>query len=208
MSTPDRETGNQFGRGPGHGADHEPEKTSHGGAAREPGQKTGPVPEPISERGQAFLDELTAFVEFLQGLWGILAGISVFFPLSNVFFAVIPMHSLAQDGAFHLIPTGLVTALATLLTLFVLLSTFTHRKALTDVNRKAWTSLVAGVLVLIGYLILHEVKMNIFDIWGVESGHPFHLAFEIPMMLLYAMFFALTSRAFVLLGLLEFYRRP
>lgn len=196
MSTPDRDPG------------HEPEKRSDGGDVRKPGRKTGPVPEPISERGQAFLDELTAFVEFLQGLWGILAGISVLFPLSNVFFAVIPMQPLAQDGAFHLIPTALVTALATLVTLFVLLATFARRKTLTDITRKAWTSLIAGVLVLIGYLIVHEVKMNIFDIWGVESGHPFHLAFEIPMMLLYAMFFALTSRAFVLLGLLEFYRRP
>lgn len=200
MSTPDHGTGHQFDRGPG----HEPEKTPEGGA----GRKTGPMPEPISERARAFLDELTAFVEFLQGLWGVLAGISVFFPLSNVFFTVIPMQPLEKGGAFHLIPTGLVTALATLLTLFVLLSTFTRRKALKDVNRKAWISLVSGVLVLIGYLILHEMKMNIFDIWGVESGHPFHLAFEIPMMLLYAMFFALTSRAFVLLGLLEFYRRP
>ncbi|WP_373501827.1 DUF6264 family protein [Desulfococcus sp.] len=177
-------------------------------AARGGGPPSGPAPEPISARGRAFLDELTAFVGFLQGLWGALAGAAVFFPLANASFTVIPMAPLDREGAFHILPAGLVTAIATLLTLFVLFSAFSRRRVLADAGRKAWIPLIAGVLVLIGYLILHTVKMNLFDIWGVESGHPAHLAFELPMMVLYAAFFALTARAFVLLGLLEIHRRP
>lgn len=173
-----------------------------------PGRASGPVPEPISERGRAFLNELTAFVEFLRGLWGILAGISVFLPLSNLLFTVIPMAPQARDGAYHILPAGLVTALATLVTFFVLLSTFRRRGTLPEAGRKAWLSLIAGVLVLIAYLILHTVKMNIFGIWGVEGGHPVHLAFEIPMMVLYAGFFALIEKAFVLLGIQEICRKP
>lgn len=187
---------------PGQGPDREPAVAPEGSLS------AGPKPEPISARGRAFLNELTAFVEFFQGLWGGLAGICIFFPLTNVFFTVIPMGPQVRGGAFHLVPTALVTALATLLTLFVLLSTFSRPRTLLDAGRKAWIALIAGALVLAAYLILHSVKMNLFDILGVESGHPAHLAFELPMTALYAAFFALTARALALLGLQEGQGRP
>ncbi len=41
--------------------------------------------------GQPFLEELRDFLAFLRSLWGLLAGISVLFPLSNVLFSVIPL---------------------------------------------------------------------------------------------------------------------
>lgn len=172
-----------------------------------PGRASGPVPEPISEQGRAFLNELTAFVEFLRGLWGTLAGISVLFPISNLFFTIIPMAPHEREGAFHILPGGLITAFATLLPLFVLLSTFRRRRTVSDADRKAWISLISGVLVLVAYLILHNVKLNIFDIWGVASGHLVHLALEVPMMALYVAFFSLTTRRFVLLRLLEIRRQ-
>lgn len=174
----------------------------------ERGPVSGPAPEPISERGRAFLNEAGAFAEFLGGMWGVLAGISVLLPLLNRFLPLIPMAPQARDGAYHILPAGIVTALAVLLALSVLLSTFRGRGALSDAGRQAGLSLVAGGLSLAAYLILHTVKMKLFDIWGVESGHPVHLAFEIPMMALYAAVFALTGRAFVLLRLREIRRRP
>jgi hypothetical protein len=192
---------------PDHGRDRHTNQGTGRGPEREAHQVSEPISAPISAHGQAFLDELRSFFDFLQSLWGKLAGVSVFFPLFNVRFAVIPMQPLEQEGAFHLIPTWLITALATVLALFAVLSTFTHRKPLTEITRKAWISFTAGMLVLIGYLILHQVKLNLFDIWGVESGHPVHLALEMPLMVLYALFFGLMTRAFVLFGLREHYRR-
>jgi hypothetical protein len=37
------------------------------------------------------LKEFKQFIEFLQNLWTILAGVSVLFPLSNTFGQVIPL---------------------------------------------------------------------------------------------------------------------
>ena len=53
-----------------------------------------------SNRGVTFLKELKDFIAFLQNLRGILAGISVFFPLSNVLIKLIPMKSMSEDGVF------------------------------------------------------------------------------------------------------------
>ena len=80
-----------------------------------------------AERGTQFLDEFKEFLAFLKNLWGILAGVSVLFPLSNVLVKVIPLQSLDHDGAFAMLAPSLVTALATITTLFLILWTFSHR---------------------------------------------------------------------------------
>lgn len=192
-------------------SDHgfEPQMDQGAGQETEPGarQVPEPMPAPISPGGQAFLDALRSFFDFLQGLWGKVAVVSVLFPLFNVFFTVIPMQPVEREGAFHLIPTGPITALATILALLVVLITFARRRQLKEIRRNAWISFAAGLLVLIGYLILHQVKLNVFDIWAVASGHPVHLALEIPLMALYVLFFASMTRASALLGLSEYYRR-
>ena len=42
-------------------------------------------------KGAEFIKTLREFIAFLQSLWGILAGISVFFPLSNALTKTIPL---------------------------------------------------------------------------------------------------------------------
>jgi len=46
---------------------------------------------PNKDRGESFLSDFNEFLSFLKNLWGMLTGLSVFFPLSNVFFKVLPM---------------------------------------------------------------------------------------------------------------------
>ena len=85
-----------------------------------------------SKKGTSFLKEFKNFIVFLQSLWGILAGISVFFPLSNVLIRVIPLSSIYDDpgGALTYFSPELVTAVTTLVTLFIVLWTFGNREKL------------------------------------------------------------------------------
>jgi hypothetical protein len=43
---------------------------------------------------------------------------------------------------------------------------------------------------------------------GWESGDPKHLIFEIPMMLCYGAFFAGITKAFMPMGMLEYFKKP
>ena len=159
-----------------------------------------------SNGGERFLEEFKAFLAFLQSLWGLLTGISVFFPLSNAFARVIPLQSGADGGALFFLSPSFVTALTTLVTLFVVFLTFSNRRDISAVRSKASASFLFGILILIFYVVIYYVKASYaFAVWGWESEDPRHLIVEVPLLLGYAAFFALTTRAFTLLGLVEFY---
>ncbi len=114
-----------------------------------------------SKRGTAFLEEFKDFIAFLQKLWGMLAGISVFFPLSNVFVRVIPLKIYGEEGGVyeHLSPS-LITTIATLVTFFVILWTFNNRSTFKEkrerrgIQRQAWISFVVGIMALLIYLVI------------------------------------------------------
>ncbi len=162
--------------------------------------------------GTAFLEQFKEFLAFLRNLWGILAGISVFFPLSNVLAKVIPLQSLDHDGAFAKLSPALVTTLATIATLFVVLATFGRRSEAKarargpSIRRRAGLSFGLGVACLVLYLIGYSVKLAYaYDAWGWESQDPRHLIAEVPLLVAYVAAFALITRAFVMLGMIEFF---
>ncbi len=68
--------------------------------------------------GADFLIELKEFLNFLRKLWGMLASISVFFPLSNVFVRFIPLKTYGEEGGVyeHLSPP-LITTITTIVAL-------------------------------------------------------------------------------------------
>jgi hypothetical protein len=164
------------------------------------------------ERGSTYLEDLRNFLDFQKNLWGALAGISVFFPLSSALVGVIPLSAYESGGVFDQISPALVTILTTVVTLFVVLLTFAGRRTRRNSGTRAamqrsairWFGLALAVLV--GYLVLHQTYAQYaWDPWGLGSGDPRKLLFEIPLMFLYAGFFALLTRAFMLLGMMEFY---
>jgi hypothetical protein len=161
--------------------------------------------------GMSYLDELKAFLQFLRNLWGLLAGISVFFPLSNVLLRAIPMGAYGGDGVFDQVPPALITSLATVVTLFVVLVTFAGRRRFqaskrTTPLRGAWLSFGVGVAALLAYLVIHQVyREYAWERWGWGSGDPRKLIAEIPLLIAYVAFFALLTRAFMLLGMTEFF---
>jgi hypothetical protein len=170
-----------------------------------------------TNKGSAFLKEFKDFIVFLQSLWGILTGISVLFPFSNVLSKVIPLGKFYDDppgsGAFQYFSPEMVTAIATLITVFVILSTFNRRhkfkaQKVSLIQGQAWLSFAIGLLSLVLYLVLnfgiYDIIYGPLEIWG---GDPRRLIGDIMLLFSYSAFFALMTRAFILLGMLEFFKR-
>jgi hypothetical protein len=164
------------------------------------------------KRGANFLREFREFIAFLSTLWGLLAGISVFFPLSSIFLKVIPLKAYEANGVFNHLSPPLVTAVATVVTLFLVLSTFGKREEFKGVRRnnarrQAWISMGVSMIALITYMTIHQIYAEYgYSVFGLGSGDPRKLFFEIPLLVAYTAFFALLTRAFMLLGMVEFYR--
>lgn len=164
------------------------------------------------ESERDYIAELRAFLRFLKNLWGLLAGTSVFFPLSNVLLRAIPLEAYGEDGVFDQISPFLITTLATVVTLFVVLVTFAGRHEFREpaksrtVPRAAWVSLVISILSLLAYLVIHQAyREYAWASWGWGSGDPRKLFAEIPLLITYVIFFSLLTRAFMLLGMMEFF---
>lgn len=166
-----------------------------------------------SESNKGYLEELKEFLAFLKKLWGILASISVFFPFSNIFLNAIPLRAYGtDDGAFDQLSPYLITTIATVVTLFVVIGTFADRSRFQNPRnrpvllRNAWLSLGTGILSLLTYLILHQAYWRYaWEPWGWGSGDPRKLFAEIPLLITYVLFFSLLTRAFTMLGMIEFF---
>ncbi len=163
-----------------------------------------------------FLKEFQDFVSFLQHLWGLLAGISVLFPLSNVLVKVLPLDRYDNGGALVWLSPSIFTTVATVVSLFVILWTFGQRSRFhaasqrSAISKGAWGAFLAGLTALILYLGLYYFigpANGAYGMLGWGSGDMIRLLGEIPMLLLYAAFFALLTRAFVMLGMIEFFRK-
>jgi hypothetical protein len=160
-----------------------------------------------------FLKEFHTFVTFLQNLWGLLAGVSVFFPFSNLLLEAIPLQAYGEEGGvYNLFSPPLITTAATIVTLFVLLSTFMGRERLCRKNSRqatvqnAWVSFAVSLLFLLTYMILYQVYAEYaWAKWSWGSDDPRKLFVEVPLLISYAAFFSLLTRAFVLLGMIEFF---
>ena len=159
-----------------------------------------------------YIEELRAFLDFLKNLWGLLAGTSVFFPLSNVLLRAIPLGAYGEEGVFDQLSPFLITTLATVVTLFVVLVTFADRHRFRDPGkghtalRSAWLCFGISILSLLAYLVIHQAyREYAWASWGWGSGDPRKLFAEIPLLITYVVFFSLLTRAFMLLGMMEFF---
>lgn len=160
--------------------------------------------------------EIRSFLTFLQGLWGILAGLSVFFPLSDRLVRALPVRSIHDDpaGGWYYIEPGVIQVTTTLVAAFVVLWTFGQRASLVDpdaaapVPRRAWRSLVLGILCLLLYLGLHTTLYELaYAPLGIDHGHPGAFLGDAALFVTYVGFFALLTRAFTLLGIAEYCAR-
>jgi hypothetical protein len=169
----------------------------------------------ITDNGTAFLKEFKDFISFLKNLWGILAGISVIFPLSNVLIKALPLQKWqgeAGTGALYNFSPSLVSVVASLVALFIILWTFVQRHKIKMIKsnlilRKAGLLFLIGIFALIIYLLIYSLisDYEIFWSWfNWESDDPRRLVGDVILLVFYCVFFAAITRAFVLLGLSEF----
>ena len=142
---------------------------------------------------------------------------SILFPLSNVFAQLIPVAQWSEGGFVRLAPP-LVTAVATVATvasLFVLLWTYGHRDRLAQhgarrrARRQAGAAFGLGLVALGAYLALQfAVKEDFyFRVLGWHSDDLRRLLGDLVLLLAYSLFFALLTRAFVLLGMIEYFEQ-
>ena len=163
-------------------------------------------------QGTTFLEEFKGFVAFLQNLWGILAGITVLFPLSNVLTKIIPLAQWPEGGLAYFSP-GLVAAVSTLVALFIIFWTygqrhrFRLRRNRSSIQKQSRWSFVIGLSALVVYLAVHTLigADFYFTALGWESGDLRRLVGDVILLCAYSAAFALITRAFVLLGMLEYF---
>jgi hypothetical protein len=164
--------------------------------------------------GASFLRELRDFLDFLASVWGVLTGASLAFPLSNVFVRVIPLEGNESFNPLALLPSAPIAAAAALVTLFVVLATFGRRSEFRIAARRrrirmsAVVSLAAGLGALAVYLVGIQAVQD--GLYGNTGGIPVYKTAllaggDLVFGALYAAFFALTTRGFMLLAMLEYY---
>ena len=158
--------------------------------------------------GQSFLQELREFLAFLRSLWGLLAGITVLFPLSNLLITVIPI----DDGGnpFQNLSPRVVTALTMVTCIFLTFATFgrRHRFAVPAHRNRyatiARASFVAALATLAVYLLSSD---SLYRALITESSDPDTGAaiYDGLFAALYIATFALLTRAFLVLAMLEYF---
>ncbi len=174
--------------------------------------RASPAARPPAGPRPGVADEFSQFLAFLRNLWSALAGVSILFPLSNVFAQLIPVAQWSEGGFVRLAPP-LVTAVATVASLFVLLWTYGHRDRLAQrgarwrARRHAGAAFGLGLVALGAYLALQfAVKEDFyFRVLGWHSDDLRRLLGDLVLLLAYSLFFALLTRAFVLLGMIEYF---
>lgn len=159
-----------------------------------------------------FVEELQAFVSFLGSVWGVLGSVSVFFPLSTRFFVLVPLGPPPETPwlGLKMLAPDLVVAIATLSCVYAVFWSFGQRDRLARqsrraVQRTARARFGLGLLALLGYLAVFYVVPTLMDESTlVQPTDPVLLLHDVGLAVLYAAFFVLVTRAFLLLGLTEY----
>jgi hypothetical protein len=158
--------------------------------------------------GRSYLRDLRDFLRFLQSLWGILAGVSLLFPLSNVFFDVLPIHE--KYRPFHNLSAPALTAVTVVTCLFITFATFGRRQEFRDATRRRRFGRAARACFLLAvancavFLLGRDLAIDNVIVLGQEDQPP-ALLFDGVFAIVYVAFFALMTRAFLLLAMLEYF---
>jgi len=134
-------------------------------------------------------DDFKGFIHYLQSIWGLLSGITVFFPISNYFIEVIPV---PWNKDRHLF-------IASLMSMFVIFFLYSIRKRL--IYSKYMPQLISLLSFLSGMYFLWDY-LN----WSSKYGTLWPLPFEHNYLFIYGLIFGLFTSSFTALALVEYDR--
>jgi hypothetical protein len=161
-----------------------------------------------------FLEELQDLFAFLRSLWGILAGVTVFFPLSAAFFKLIPVeyrwHTDDYMRGFGYFQPSMVIGITTISIIFAMFWLVSHREMFKPHKRRALQkralhSFIGGIFSLILYLTAYEGVSDLTYMREIYGGNPALIPYDLLLLAAYAGFFVLLTTAFMILGMIEYY---
>lgn len=132
------------------------------------------------------ITEFKEFISFLQTLWGILAGVSVLFPLSNALMKIIPLGESPEEGVLKYFSPEQVTVVTMLICLFVMFHIFSKRRLMKaewekdqerQLQQKSVNSFFLGILALLVYFSI--IHLNFYGLFGWESDDPIFVFVDI-----------------------------
>lgn len=162
----------------------------------------------------SFLEEVQDLFDFLHSLWGMLAGVTLFFPLSTAFFNLIPVdyrwHTNDWNRGFGYFKPAMVIAFATILIIFVMFWLVSHRAQFRPRRRRvmqqrALRCFAGGIVSLICYLSAYEAVADITTAQKIYHGNPLLIPYDLLLLFTYACFFVSLTAAFMILGMIEYY---
>ena len=166
-------------------------------------------------RGNRFLNDLREFLTFFKSMWVIAADFFLAFPLINSLVRIIPIASTQDDpaGSWTNMSVAAVTGFSMVFTIFVILWSFGQRDEFISntarwaaIPRESWKYFYFGILSLILYFGIHETIYNLLP-WKISYGEPITFVIDIVLLISYTASFALLTRAFMLLGMREFFKQ-
>lgn len=168
--------------------------------------------------GGVSTDEFEPFLDFFGNRWGALAGVSALLPLSNLLFGVVPTEpEVIRTLASVVGPGGIFTLVATIGSLLVLRWTFDQRDWFADQKRRqvqglAWVTFAGALFLLDVYFVLYAIDaVERYDLLvgpNPDIGTVLFVVYDLVLFVVFVGAFALLTRSFVLLGLVEFLDVP
>ena len=150
-------------------------------------------------------NEFNRFIQYMSSLWAILAGLTAVFPLADVLLKVIPLLVDAYDKS----TAPVVIPITMVVTLFTLFSTFVQRDRFQSVSTSRYGMLfVLGMFSLAAFFVFKhfEEPLRMKMLPGLDSTDDYILLLVVVVPF-YVGFFALVTRAFTILALLEYRRK-
>lgn len=167
-----------------------------------------------TQRTNLLLKDLKLFASFLRNLWGLLAVLSILFPIISGLAGLIPLRSVAENGVLVWFSPELFTTIAVLISLSIIFaiyrsrSSFVKQANLDRLHSLSFKSFGVGVTALLIYLTLYFfLRSNLPPEIQASAAGGSHLLLEALLLCLYSGSYALVTRGFALLAIGEFLKR-
>jgi hypothetical protein len=145
------------------------------------------------------------FITYMTTVWGLLAGLTAVFPTADVILKVIPL----PVDAYEKSTAPIAIPITTLVGLYIVFYSFVRRDRVTpELSWQASLVFILGLISLVVFFLLdhfeYALRTRLFP--SLDSGDDYVLML-VAIVPFYVIFFALVTRGFAILALIEFQRR-